>query len=307
MSALPYHPPEQSGQHDELASVVPMAGSTGREAAARLLGEQLRQWREERRLTQADLAHVIRASVSKISRLERGESPAKARDVFDLARFMRLSAKETRLIERLLEQAQDCEWYQNFSDVTPSYLKRLISLEGSAVEIAAYEHQVIPGLLQTTDYARALVRTVKPWADEAEIDRIVALRCRRQLILDHPIPRVTVMLDEGVLMRPRGGPEVMRQQLRHLLEAADTKRVNIRIVEFDQGASVSPPYAITHLTFGEGGPSDLVYVEHINGADYVTHQKALYDYKHALDQLRFVAADRVRSKELICEAIERYS
>ncbi|WP_326742712.1 helix-turn-helix domain-containing protein [Streptomyces sp. NBC_01768] len=292
---------------DRLAPVVPIETPTGREAAARLLGEQLRYWREERRLTQGDVADAIRASVSKISRLERGQSPAKTRDVMDLGRFMRLSSQEMRLIERLLQQTQDCEWYQHFSDVTPSYLKRLISLEGSAETITSYEHQVVPGLLQTSDYARALVRTVKPWIDETELDRTVALRRRRQLILDRPTPRVTALIDQSVLLRPRGGAAVMREQLVHLLNAGETRRVNVRIVEFDQGATASPPYAITHLAFGQGGPSEVVYVEHINGADYVTHAKALQEYKHALDQLRHAAADRARSKELIGEAIRRYS
>ncbi|WP_326813329.1 helix-turn-helix transcriptional regulator [Streptomyces scopuliridis] len=298
MPAVPE--PSPDGQ---LAPVVPMV--TGREATDLLLGEQLRHWREQRGLKQKDLADVIRGSVSKISRLERGESPAKARDVIDLARFMRVSPREMRLIERLLEQAQDREWYDHFSDVTPTYLKRLISLEDNASEITAYENQVVPGLLQTRAYAHNLVSTVK--RSETDVDRAVEVRMRRQIILDRPIPRVTALIDQGVLLRPRGGRAVMCEQLEHLLVAADTKRVNIRIVGFAEGADVSPPYAITHLMFGEGGPSELVYVEHINGADYVTSPSAVDEYRNALVKLRKAASDRNESKRLIREAIKNYS
>ncbi|MFD4117530.1 helix-turn-helix domain-containing protein [Streptomyces niveus] len=295
----------QPRSDDSLAEVVPLA--SGRAAAGILLGEHLRQWREERGLRQADLATVIRGSVSKISRLERGESPAKTRDVIDLITFMRLSPKDREYAERLLQQAQDGQWYQHFSDVTPQYLKRLISLEDSAQEITAYENLVMPGLLQTRAYAHSLVSMVRKKWSEAEIERVVDLRKRRQLILNQKIPRVTALIDQGVLLRPRGGPAVMREQLEHLLDAADTKKVNIRIVGFAEGASVSPPYAITHLNFHEDGPAELVYVEHINGADYVTSPGAVDEYRAALDELKRVAADRNESKELIREAIASYS
>ncbi|MFE4613236.1 helix-turn-helix domain-containing protein [Streptomyces niveus] len=295
----------QPRSDDSLADVVPLA--SGRGAAGILLGEHLRQWREERGLRQADLATVIRGSVSKISRLERGESPAKTRDVIDLITFMRLSPKDKQYAERLLQQAQDGQWYQHFSDVTPQYLKRLISLEGSAEEITAYENLVMPGLLQTRAYARSLVSMVRKAWSEWEIERAVELRMLRQLILGRKIPRVTALIDQGVLLRPRGGQAVMREQLEHLLVAADTKKVNIRIVGFAEGASISPPYAITHLNFHEDGPAELVYVEHINGADYVTSPSSVDEYRAALVDLQGAAAGRDESKQLIREAIANYS
>ncbi|MFK0180526.1 helix-turn-helix domain-containing protein [Streptomyces xanthochromogenes] len=269
-----------------------------------MLGEFLRQCREERRLNQADLAVAIRGSVSKISRMERGESPAKPRDVTDLAGFMRLNAQERQIIEGLLERAQNGAWYQQFSDVTPSYLKRLIALEASADMITAYENQVVPGLLQTPEYARSLVETVRQ--TEGEIARAVDLRIRRQAILEHPTPRVTAMIDQGVLLRPRGGREVMRRQLQRLLEASEIEKINVRIVEFGRGADVTPPYAITQLKFPTEGPSDLVYVEHVNGADYITNPAAVDKYRHNLDRLLQAAAGRKESRKLISEAIKAY-
>ncbi|MGW7094962.1 helix-turn-helix domain-containing protein [Streptomyces sp. NPDC054874] len=277
---------------------------TGREAASIMLGSFLRQCREERRLNQSDLAHVIRSSISKISRLERGESPPKPRDVADLADFMGLSIEERRTIQGLLDQARNEAWYQQFSDVTPSYLRRLIALEGSAQRIMVYENQVVPGLLQIRGYARSLVQTVRD--DEWEIERAVEMRMLRQRMLDQQFPRVTALIDQGVLLRPRGGSAVMRDQLEHLLLAADAQRVNIRIVRFGSGAEVAPPYALTQLDFEAEGPADLVYVERINGADYITDAAAVDKYRRDLHQLHGAAAGRNESKKLIREAITDY-
>ncbi|MEV7644249.1 helix-turn-helix transcriptional regulator [Streptomyces rubiginosohelvolus] len=273
-----------------------------------MLGEFLRQCREERGLKQAELGYAIRASVSKISRLERGESPPRSRDVMDLADFMKLTRQERRTIVRLLDQTRDGAWYQKFSDVTPTYLRRLIALEGGAREIRAYENQVIPGVLQTRDYAVSLAKTVKK--DDREAERVGEMRQERQLKLHEARMqrslRLTALIDEGVLRRPRGGHGVMREQLEHLLEQADVKRTNIRVVPFGCGADVTPPYAVTQLDFPAQGPSDLVYVEHINGADYITRPDIVDKYRHDLHQLTMAAADRMESKRLIREAIKRY-
>ncbi|MGA5008017.1 helix-turn-helix domain-containing protein [Streptomyces koyangensis] len=300
MPAVPRPRPD-----DEEGSVTRLHVS--REAANMLLGEHLRQCREERRLTQTDLAHVIRASVSKISRLERGESPPKPRDVMDLARFMRLSPQDQITIEGLLEQARTSAKYQQFSDVTPHYLKRLIALEANAREIHAYENQVVPGLLQIREYARSLVSTAR--SDSWEIDRITEMRIWRQQILERPPPRprLTALIDEGVLLRPRGGKEVMHRQLQHLLDKSDGNKINIRIVPFGAGAEVTPPYAITQLHFDSDGLSDLVYVEHINGANYITDPEEVDRYRRDLGQLQCCAADREESRELIREAMDRYA
>ncbi|MET8658431.1 helix-turn-helix domain-containing protein [Streptomyces griseus] len=275
----------------------------GRDVVNVMLGEFLRQCREERRLNQSDLATVIRGSVSKISRLERGESPAKERDVLDLADFMRLDAEERQTIHRLLDGARNEAWYQQFSDVTPTYLKRLIALEGLAVAIMAYENQVVPGLLQTPAYARSLVKAVRE--NDWEVERAVEMRMRRQKILrENTSLRLTALIDQGVLLRARGGAAAMRQQLEYLLEVAERKKVNVRIVPFARGADVTPPYAITQLEFAAEGPSDLVYVERLNAADYLTNVDIVDKYRRDLHQLHDAAAGRVESQQLIRKAIE---
>ncbi|MFJ3840921.1 helix-turn-helix domain-containing protein [Streptomyces sp. NPDC054904] len=292
---------------DQVAPVLPLGREPGRAAAGRVLGQALRGFREERGLTLRDVAPVIRGSVSKISRLERGESPPKPKDVLDLARHYGLDAEETRTLERLLEFAQDCEWYEQYSDVTPGYLRRLIQLEGDAEEICLYENLVVPGILQTPDYAAHMVRAVMPSAPHEEIVRVVQLRTQRRLrLMEGEVPRLTVLLDQGVLKRRCGSAEVMREQLSYLLSAGDTAKVNIRILDMTSGYVAAPPYPITHLKFRDGGPGELAYVEHINGANYVTRPRALDDHRNALSNLRVAAASRDRSRELIVEALDAF-
>ncbi|WP_164990966.1 helix-turn-helix transcriptional regulator [Streptomyces sp. GZWMJZ-114] len=278
--------------------------TSGREASHIMLGEHLRHCREVRGFRQTDVAHAIRASVSKISRLERGESPPKVRDVIDIARFLRLDGTDMAAVERLLDIAQKGSVHQQFSDVTPHYLKRLISLEASAVEIMSYELQVIPGLLQVPSYAKAIVSLVLTGA--FEINRASKARVSRSKIFDNRNLVATFIMDEGVLLRPRGGPAVMREQLLHLLAMSRRNNINIRIVPFDR-TELAPPYAITQMRFADG-PSDLVYAEHINGAEYITNPDLVDVYRRSLHNIVKAAADRKQSEDMIAEVLaSRYS
>ncbi|MEV6953131.1 helix-turn-helix transcriptional regulator [Streptomyces sp. NPDC051183] len=301
MPALPEPLPDPG------ACVLPMGKEPGRAAADRMLGQELRALREARGLTLRHVAPVIRGSVSKISRLERGESPPKRRDVLDLARHYGANADEMWMIERLLELGRTSEWYEQFSDVTPDFLKRLIQMEGDAEEICVYENLVVPGILQTTDYARCMVEAAMPSAHPDEIARVVELRRQRQLrLMEGPLPRVTVLLEEGILYRRYGEHEVMRDQLDHLLEACGVAKVNIRVLMMSRAYSATPPYPIMHLKFGDPEQSELAYVEHISSATYVTRPRALDDYRNALTKLRQAAESRDHSRALIEAAKSRF-
>ncbi|MFE1199571.1 helix-turn-helix domain-containing protein [Streptomyces olivaceoviridis] len=269
---------------DPESPIARLPSAEGERPAAQLLGEELRRHRESLGYTLAAAARAIRGSTSKLSRLERGESPAKARDVYDLADFYRLSRKDMAYLEQLLAQAANAEWYERFADVTPHFLKRLIRMEGRAEEITIFENQVVPGLLQTARYAEALVRMMQANAfSEAEIVRTVALRKARQIILDQEYPRITVLLDQTVLDRKRGDADVMCEQMDYLLVAADKPKVNVRIVSKD---ALCPPTAITYLQFPDGVPGDLAYLENIEGATYATRQRSLDNYRKVLSDVR---------------------
>ncbi|RSO06915.1 XRE family transcriptional regulator [Streptomyces sp. WAC 06783] len=302
MSVVPSH-----SDGEPWASVHPLGQGSRREAAARLLGEQLRRMRQERGLALKNVAPLIRGSVSKVSRLERGESPPKERDVFDLIRHYGATAEQRREIDSLLRQTQDSAWWQQYSDVTPNFLKRLIGLEDAADKIYTYENHVVPGILQIRDYARVLVAAAMPSAPPEAVERPVELRMARQQLLSKPNPpEVIALMEEGILRRPVGGPGVMCAQLEHLKRVAELPHVQLRIVEFEYGASAAPTYPITHLRFGDGGPAELVYVELLSSAQYLTKTAEVEQHRHVLAELSTVSASREKSAQMLDEALERY-
>ncbi|MFF5537813.1 helix-turn-helix domain-containing protein [Streptomyces cinerochromogenes] len=282
--------------------VLPMQPSESQPSAGRMLGDELRRHRENRGLTLKEAARAIRGSTSKMSRLERGESPPKARDVYDLARFYMLDEREMQVIDQLLAQTNNNQWYDQYADVTPDYLRRLIQLEGQAEQITVFESQVVPGLLQTPAYAEALVRQVMRHATAAEVAGIVRLReDRRKRVLGRI--RLIAFMDETVLDRRRGTDEVMSDQLRYLMDIAQKNKVHVRLVAKE---SVAPPYPITHLTFPDDQHAELAYVEQVRSAIYVTKKRALDEYRKLLDDLHEVALEKEQSMERLAQAIERY-
>lgn len=285
------------------ASVVRIQASDEQRPAGRLLGDELRFHRERLGYTLSDAAQVIRASTSKVSRLERGESPAKPRDVHDLAVFYGLSREQQSQLDQLLAQAGNADLYARFADVTPNFLKRLIRLEATAQTISVFEPRVVPGLLQTEAYARAIVRMMEVGLSDADVDRIVALRMQRQVMLDKGVPTLAALISEEVLYRPYGTAGVMAEQVRFLLKATLTDRVNVRIVRKE---AMVPPYPIFHLKFTDGDCQELAYVEHLDGANYVTQKRQLDKYRHLLDNVRANTYERPDSTASLKDALDHW-
>ena len=184
----------------ERALVAARGGPTALRIA---LGAQLRRLREESHVTVADAAEAIRATHSKISRLERGRSGAKQRDVADLLSLYGMTDEAQR--EELLalaRQANTPGWWQPYNDVLPSWFELYLGLEKAASIIRLYEVQFVHGLLQTEDYARAVILIANAHASPDEIDRRVSVRMKRQQLLTQPdAPQVWAVLDEAALRR----------------------------------------------------------------------------------------------------------
>ncbi|MFE6719384.1 helix-turn-helix domain-containing protein [Streptomyces albidoflavus] len=264
-----------------------------------MLGEELRRLRVQRGCTLAQAAAAIRGSTSKMSRLELGRNPVKARDIEDLVRFYNLSIQEVAVINQLMTQATNAEWYERYSDVTPHYLRRLIEIEGRASEIRIFENQAVPGLLQTEDYARELVKLMTGLTGDAR-EKIVALRLARQRILEQAELHLTVILDESILMRRRGSARVMQGQMEHLLHIAQNPLHGLRIVSLD---TISPPYAITYLRFDSGTPP-VAYVENVDSATYATQTRVVEGYHAAMNGAFQAALPREGSLARLEEAVE---
>ncbi|MEV8407063.1 helix-turn-helix transcriptional regulator [Streptomyces niveus] len=276
-----------------------MQGS-GDSLSGRMLGEELRRLREQRGYTLADAARVIRASTSKISRLERGQNPVKYRDMNDLAAFYGVSREDRAHLDQLHQQVGNEDLIQRFNDVTPTFLKRLIRLERTAERITVYEPRVVPGLLQTEEYARALVRLIEIYRSDRDIELLVRLRRERQSMLDGDFPVLAALIYERALYQPYGPAEMMATQMRYLRDAAVKGKVSVRILPKHL---ISLPTPIFHLRFADGEHQELAYVEHANSANYITQRAELDRTRRQLTNIRENVHGRERSVASLEDAI----
>jgi transcriptional regulator with XRE-family HTH domain len=265
------------------------------------LGIQLRRLREASQVTTVEAAEAIRATPSKISRMERGRTTAKQRDVADLISLYGVTdpAEREELLE-LVRQASVPGWWQQYGDILPRWFESYIGLERAASVIRSYEVQFVQGLLQTEDYARAVVLISNAHASAEEIDRRVSLRMIRQELLTQPgAPEMWAVLDEAALRRSPGGPKVMRAQLEHLLRVSELRNVTLQIVRFDAGphAAAGGPFSI--LRFPEPDLPDVVYLEQLNSAVYLDQPEDVSNYQTIMDQLCVQAETGTASRNMI--------
>jgi len=288
----------------ERALVAARSGPTALRIA---LGAQLRRLREESHVSVADAAEAIRATHSKISRLERGRSGAKQRDVADLLSLYGLTDEAQR--EELLalaRQANTPGWWQPYNDILPSWFELYLGLEKAASIIRLYEVQFVHGLLQTEDYARAVILIANAHAPAEEIERRVSVRMKRQLLLTQPdAPQVWAVLDEAALRRWPAGPVVMRAQLKHLLQVTELPNVTLQIAPFDVGPHAAAGGPFTILRFPEPDLPDMVYLEQLNSAVYLDHPDDVIDYVTVMDQLAVRARTGPDSKDMISALLKQ--
>ncbi|WP_340564033.1 helix-turn-helix domain-containing protein [Streptomyces sp. GSL17-111] len=254
-----------------------------------LLGSQLRRLRESRGVTREDAGYSIRASESKISRMELGRVSFKARDVADLLTLYGVTDDAER--EPLLNLAKDSSvagWWHSYNDVLPSWFQTYVGLEGATSQIDTYEVQFVHGLLQTEEYAHAVVSSGHRATrlSKAEIERRVALRMERQKILFQENSTVLrCVLDEAVLRRPFGGPAVMDKQIQHLIDLSERPNIQLQVVTFDLGGHPAESGAFTVLRFPEPEIPDLVYLEQLTGSLYLDKPEEVAAYGAVLDRL----------------------
>ncbi|WP_396888658.1 helix-turn-helix domain-containing protein [Micromonospora reichwaldensis] len=260
---------------------------TGPTVLRMLLGTQLRRLRESSGVTREGAGWEIRASESKISRMELGRVGFKERDVADLLTLYGVTASEER--EALLKLARDANspgWWHRYGDVLPNWFQSYLGLEAAAALIRSYEVQFVPGLLQTREYARAVVLLGHGRAAPAEIERRVALRMQRQRLLhrENP-PQLWAVVDEAALRRPIGGPRVMREQVAALIEATKSPNIRLQVIPFAAGGHAAAGGAFTILRFGDRELPDIVYIEQLTSALYLDKRDDLDYYAVAMERL----------------------
>jgi len=250
-----------------------------------LLGARMRRFREASGITCAAAGYAIRGSHSKISRMELGRSGFKRRDVADLLTLYGVCDQVERDgMFSLVEQANSPGWLHEYGDVLSSSAETRLELEQCASVIRCYENQFIPDLLQTADYARALIELYHPAAPQSDVARRIALLMKRQMILHEPVCcRLWAVIDEAALRRQPGTAATMRRQLRQLIEIAELPHVTIQVMPFSTGVAAGG--AITVLRFAEPEIADVVYLDQFTGALYLTKPADVQDYAQVVDRL----------------------
>jgi len=277
------------------------AGEPGSVVRRMLLGSQLRRLREARGITREAAGYSIRASESKISRMELGRVSFKTRDVEDLLTLYGITDDtERQALVGLAREANVAGWWHSYSDVLPNWFPTYVGLEGAAALIRAYEVQFVHGLLQTEAYAHAVVSRGMKGANAADIDRRVALRLERQkYLVAESAPDFHIVLDEAALRRPYGDRGVMRGQLQHLIEISERPNVRLQVMPFSFGGHSGESGAFTILSFPESDLQDVVYLEQLTSALYLDKREDVAQYEQALKELQQDSPGPDESRDLL--------
>jgi transcriptional regulator with XRE-family HTH domain len=263
----------------------------------RELGALLRALRNEKGLTVEQVAERLLCSPSKVSRMETGHGIATPRDIRDLCDLYGITdqAERDRMMQ-LSHESKQQGWWQGYD---LDYFATYVGLEAEAVGIKYYQSAIVPGLVQTPDYARAMHEVSVPKIASERIDQLIEVRLKRQQILSRdPAVRLEVVLDEAVLHRLVGGPMVMRGQLGRLVEVSKQPNVTIQIIPYTAGAHPAMDSVFNILEFADPVPS-VVYVEGLVGWIYVERPQDIDRYQQVFEHLRTVALSPQESIELL--------
>jgi transcriptional regulator with XRE-family HTH domain len=250
--------------------------------ARRELGDELRRLRGERR--GADVATVLGWSESKLSRIETARTGISEADLDRL--LATYDVRDERLRD-LARRGRARAWWTPYRSSVPDPYDEYVALEAEAVVMAEWEAQVVPGLLQTDEYARAVIEAGADIADVDTAHRRLALRMARQAVLnrDEP-PALCAVLDESVLCREIGGREVLDRQLQHLFDVSHRPGVELLVLPFDSGAHAALTESFVIFDFATGSRSPVVHSESLTGGQFRTRPAEVLLYRQAFEDLR---------------------
>jgi transcriptional regulator with XRE-family HTH domain len=266
----------------------------------RRLAVELMRRREASGLSREEAARRLEWSTSTIFRIETGRSRPQPGNVRVLLDLYGVTGSERDGLIQLAREARQPGWWHSFRDVLPNPYEVYIGLEGGAASIRNFEPVVVPGLLQTADYARAMFKGGPRELDRDEIERRVEVRLARQQILTREDrPRLWAVIDEAVIHRLVGDPAVMRAQLGHLIDTAEQGKTTVQVVPFRAGAHAGTTGPFVILDFPEPTDPAVVYVETLAGDIYLEERADVNRYTIAFDRLLAAALHPDDSVRLI--------
>jgi len=274
----------------------------------RWIAIELRTLRETAGITRPQVAERLQCVASHVSHLETGRNLPNAAELRDLLTYYGVSDRTDGWLSLLAAAKRGKDWWAGWD--VPEWFELFLGLESSAVQIESYDALTVPGILQTPDYAEAIIRGGDPELDDAEVDRRLRLRLTRQQILeqDHP-PRVWSVLDESALLRPAGKPDqVLRSQLEHLLTLSQRPTVDLQILRLDSGIHAGLHGTFTLLSF----PTELIggtvaYTEDQARGRYYENDNQVLGFRRTLTRVQVHAQSQAESQEILAQRIQELS
>lgn len=272
----------------------------------RRLAARLRELRENANLTIDEVGDRLECSASKISRIETGHVGVTPRDVRDMLEVYGVDDDERDALVQLAREARKKGWWHAYNEV---FTGAFVGLESDASFLHTHQALLVPGLLQTEAYTRAVIRAIRPDIGEADVDLRVRGRLSRQrLLTEEPNPpEYWAVLDQAVVERVVGGPEIMREQLKRLVELASLPHVTLQVVPFSAGAHAGMEAPFLILGFPEQADPDVVYVEYSTSGVYLEQPEDVHRYTLIFDHLRAAALKPDDTVELVDRTADRLS
>ncbi|MEV0220721.1 helix-turn-helix transcriptional regulator [Streptomyces sp. NPDC050704] len=265
-----------------------------------VLGRRLQVLRSNAGLTAQDVGKRLRQAHTTITRMERAEVTLKWATVKVLLEIYGVENDEAAEFLDLTDQANKPGWWQGYRDALPDWFAVHVSLENSATRMRGYEPHVVPGLLQTADYARDVLRLGLPRVEPDELDRRVALRMERQALLTrHDPPELWIIMDETVLRRPVGEPEVMQAQVDRLIEATDLPNVTLQVLEFTAGLHPGAFGPFTVFRFPMQDFPDVVCIDSLSSARYSEEPLEVALHREVIDRMSAQALPMERTRNFL--------
>lgn len=278
-----------------------MAARTSPTVLRRRIARELRRLREQSGLPIDDAREHIGVSRSTMGRIERAETSVMPANVEKLLRLYGVEDPDVEPLVDLAKMARKRGWWQRYSDVLPDWFEVYVGLEEEARSLSKYESQLVPGLLQTENYARVVIKAEHPNATAEEIERRVDLRMQRQQ--RDILPALWLVLDEACLRRVVGGRDVMRAQLKRLAEATTRPGHDIQVLPFEAGEHGSMGQNFTILRFADPRDMPVVYLENQVGSLYLEEDHEVRRYAELFEHIKATAEGMRRSDEMIAQAI----
>ncbi|MFF5114745.1 helix-turn-helix domain-containing protein [Streptosporangium sp. NPDC000509] len=278
-------------EKEELGAVAPLPRTKRQPPTVRLrrLAAELRRLRQEAGLSQAEVTEKTDVNLATLHRIETAKTKPQLRTLNALLDAYGVTGSQRTDLVALQKEAKQRGWLHGLEANLPDKYSAYIGLEAEAKQAINYESLFVPGLLQTEDYAQAVIRGVLPTAAEAEVDSFVTARMQRQALLEHEAPlRLWAIIDQAALHRTVGSDAIMRAQLTHLLQQAQRPHITVQVIPFSAGAHPGMPGSFIVLKFDAEG-SDVIHIDSMAGDLFFEKEADIRQYNHICEHLRAIA------------------